>query len=160
MNKRKLMKQQESSTNTIDLTADGISLVSRMVHCLYHGTYEEFDAEDDGHNWKSAHQLHAAMYALGDKYDVALLKNTALVNFNKLTTKAGPRDLQGFIESIPIVYSSTPDSDRGLRKATLDKITATPSQFLHEDVKAPFQKVLFEVPDFSWDLHQYWMSVA
>lgn len=131
-----------------------------MIHCFYHGTYAEFNATDDGHNWKSAHQLHAAMYALGDKYDVTLLKDTALFNFNKLTTKASPRDLQGFIESIPIVYSSTPDSDRALRNAIREKITANPSQFLHEDVKALYQKVLFEVPEFSWDLHQYWMSVA
>lgn len=42
----------------------------------------------------------------------------------------------------------------------LEKIKADPSQFLQEDVKALFQKVLVEVPDFSWDLHQHWMSTT
>ncbi|KAF6218346.1 hypothetical protein HO133_005693 [Letharia lupina] len=149
----------ESSTNTIDLTADGISLVSRMIHCLYHGTYADFDAIEDAQDWKSGYQLHAGMYALGDKYDLSVLKDTALVNF-KLATKAKPKDRLGLIESIPIVYSSTPDSDRNLRDAALVKFKTYPSHFLHNDVKASFQKVLLEVPDFSWDLHQYWMSVA
>ncbi|CAD6583217.1 MAG: hypothetical protein ASARMPRED_001263 [Alectoria sarmentosa] len=148
--------QQESSIDTIDLTADGISLVSRMIHCLYYGTYEDFHKGDDAGDWRSAHQLHAAVYALGDKYDLVELKNIALANFNKLATP----DPRGLIESIPIVYSSTPDSDRSLRNAILEKIKVCPSRFLHEDVKASFQKVLLEVPDFSWDLHQYWMSVA
>lgn len=38
----------------IDLTADEISLVSRMVHCLYHGSYADFDATVDAEDWKSA----------------------------------------------------------------------------------------------------------
>ena len=158
MNTRKLIKQQESSTNTIDLTADGISLVSRMIHCFYYGTYPDFNEEDDGHTWRSAHQLHAAMYALGDKYDVTSLKNRARANFNRPASKVYIWDLQGFIDSIPLVYSSTPDSDRGLRDITVSKIKENPSQYLHEDVKASYRKVLFEVPEFSWDLHQYWMA--
>lgn len=153
------MKQQESSTNTIDLTADGISLVSRMIHCLYHGTYADFDAIVDAQYWKSGHQLHAAMYALGDKYDLTVLKETALVNFDKFDTGSVPNNILGLIQSIPIVYSSTPDSDRNLRNATLDKIVTASSALLDNDVKASFRKVLFEVPDFSWDLHQYWLRL-
>ena len=52
------------------------------------------------------------MYALGDKYDLTLIKETALVHFNKCGATSA---LLGLIESIPIVYSSTPDSDRHLR---------------------------------------------
>ena len=123
-----------------------------MVHCFYHGTYAEFNAIDDAPDWKSAYQLHAAMHALGDKYDVTILKDTALVNFKELTTKS-QSDLLGLVESIPTVYSSTLDSDRNLRDAVLTKVKASPSDFLHEDVKVSFQRVLCEVPDFSWDLH-------
>ena len=83
-----------------------------MVHCLYHGSYDAFDAVIDVETWKSAHQLHAAMYALGDKYDLTLVKEIALVNFNKCEAKP---PLRGLVESIPIVYLSTPDSDRHLR---------------------------------------------
>ena len=106
------MQQQEALTNTINLTDDGLSLVSRMVHCLYYGSYDPFDAVIDSEIWKSAHQLHAAMYALGDKYDLTLLKETALADFNKRGADHSPL---GLLESIPIVYSSTPDSDRRLR---------------------------------------------
>lgn len=172
---RELMKQQESSSNTIDLTADGISLVSRMIHCMYYGTYGNLD-EIAGDvtwycgkkfgwivgdlDWESEHQLHAAMYALGEKFDITGLKDVALVKFEQLATKTKARNLHRFVESIPMVYSSTPDSDRRLRDATIEIIKASPSSFVHKDVKASFQKVISEVPDFSWDLHQCWMSAA
>ncbi len=83
-----------------------------MVHCLYHGNYAAFDAAIDAETWKSAHQLHAAMYALGDKYDLTRIKKIALFYFNKCDAKP---PLRGLVESISIVYSSTPDSDRHLR---------------------------------------------
>ena len=128
-----------------------------MIDCLYNGTYKDF-IETDSHDWKSAHQLHAAMYALGDKFDIAVLKDAALVKFNKHATKYGREDLLQLIECIPLVYSSTPDSDRALRDATIEKIKSRPSRFLNEDVNKSYQKVLIEVPEFSWDLHQYWMT--
>lgn len=118
MNARKLMKGKESTTNTIDLTTDGISVISRMISCLYDGSYADLHAVDDAEYWKSPHQLHAAMYALGDKYDITLLKDTARANFQKIIIVPAdlrsfkPGNLVGFIDSIPIVYSSTPDSDR------------------------------------------------
>ncbi len=130
-----------------------------MIDCLYRGTYADFDATADAQNWKSAHQLHAAMYALGDKYDLALLKDTALANFTKLVEETSSQaDLLGFLESVPIVYSSTPDSDRKLRDITVKKIRDDPRRFLNLDIATIFQKVVFEVPEFSWDLHQYWMN--
>ena len=130
-----------------------------MIDCLYRGTYADFDATADAQNWRSAHQLHAAMYALGDKYDLALLKDTALANFTKLVEETSSQaDLLGFLESVPIVYSSTPDSDRKLRDITVKKIRDDPRRFLNLDIATIFQKVVFEVPEFSWDLHQYWMN--
>ena len=154
---RELMKQQESSSNTIDLTADGISLVSRMIHCMYYGTYEGLDETVGDLQWKSENQLHAAMYALLEKFDITGLKNVAVVKFEQLATKTRVRDLQSFVESIPIVYSSTPDSDRRLRDVAIGIIKASPSSFVR---KRSFKKVISEVPDFGWDLHQCWMSAA
>ena len=158
MNSRKLTTLQEASTNTINLTKDTLNLVARLIDCLYLGTYNDFMAKDDAQYWKSAHQLHAEMFSLGDKYDCAVLKESALAKFKEHTDKNDVQDLLGFIASIPIVYSSTPDSERALRDVAVDKIKAAPNRFLVEEVKAPFQKVVYEVPEFSWDLHQYWMS--
>ena len=130
-----------------------------MIHCLYHGTYEDSPKPDDPLEWKSPHQLHAAMYALGDKYELKVLKDAALVKFNELpTVTANPEDVQALIDSIALIYSSTPDSDRQLRDATVTKIRASPVRFLQRDVSLSFRKVLCEVPDFSWDLHQHWMK--
>lgn len=153
-------QNQESAKNAVNLTEDGTNLVTRMIDCLYSGSYTDFSLEADGQDWKSPHQLHAAMYALGDKWDIAVIKETALLNFNKHAAKFGSSDLLGLIDSIPIVYSSTPDSERTLRDATVDKVKATPLRYLGDDVKEPFQKVLVEVPEFSWDLHRHWMSGA
>ena len=155
---RKLIILQESSTNAINLTEDGLNLVSRMIDCLYRGTYNDFDATADGQSWKSASQLHAAMYALGDKYDMAVLKETALSKYKTHASNTGAQDLLGFLESIAIVYSSTPESERTLRDAATEKIKMNPTRFLKDDVKAAFQKVVMEVPEFSWDLHQHWMT--
>ena len=126
-----------------------------MIHCLYYGTYANFDAAVDD-EWKSAHQLHAAMYALADRWDLAVLKDVALANFSHYGST--PQYLLEFLESIPLVYSSTPDSNRCLRDVTVQKVTRAPHLFLREDIKESFQQAVAEVPDFSWDLHQYWMS--
>ena len=132
--------------------------MSRMMHCLYYGTYAEFGEVFEDANFTSAHQLHAAMYALGDKFEFSGLKDRALANFVQPALINSLQTVRGFIESIPIVYSSTPDSDRRLRDVTVQKIKASPPRFLQEDVKELFQKTLVEVPDLSWDLHQCWMS--
>lgn len=155
---RKLIALQEASTNTIDLTKDPVNLVTRLIECFYLGTYDDFKPEDDVQFWKSAHQLHAEMFSLGDKYDCAVLKEPALVKFKEHTDKNDVQDLLGFIASIPIVYSSTLDSERALRDVVVDKVKGAPRRFLAEDVKVPFRKAVCEVPDFSWDLHLHWMS--
>ena len=128
-----------------------------MIHCLYYGSYAGFDATVDAEDWKSAHQLHAAFYALADKYDIRILRDRAKANFNGLGTY-NPQGLLKLIESIPIVYSSTPDSNRSLRDVTISRVRANASDLLHSDVEAAFQKVLIEVPDFNWDLHLSWIK--
>ena len=113
--------------------------------------------QDDAERWKSAHQLHAEMFSLGDKYDCAVLKESALVKFKEHSNGNGVVTLLGFVISIPIVYSSTPDSERTLRDVVVEKISGEPDRYLLENVKPLFQKVVFEVPEFNWDLHMSWM---
>ena len=131
-----------------------------MIDCLYSGSYTDFTLEADGEDWKSPHQLHAAMYALGDKWDIAVIKETSLLNFTMHAAKFTSVDLLGLIDSIPIIYSSTPESERTLRDAVVDKVKANPPRYLAEDVKEAFQKVVMDAPEFSWDLHRHWMSGA
>ena len=60
---------------------------------------------------------HAQMYALADEYDIKDLKEEALWKFKQaLVAKEGHSDeLQTALATIPLIYSTTPDSDRGLR---------------------------------------------
>ena len=101
---------------------------------IHHGTYAEFNALDDAPDRKTAYQLYAAMYALGDKYDITIPKDSAMVSFKELTTKS-QSDLLGSVESIPTLFSSSLESDRNLRDAMLAKIKASSPNFPHEDVK-------------------------
>lgn len=111
--------------------------MSRLIHCLYYGTYADYDATVDPEEWNSAHHLHAAMYALGDKYDFTVLKDKAKWNFDLVVTKQ-PQDLLNLVHSIPIVYESTPNSDRGLRDIIIRRIILSPSDLLHEKVESAF----------------------
>ena len=74
------------------------------------------------------------MCALGKKYDITVLKYSALVSFEKLTT-GSQSDLPGLAESIPTISSSTLENDRILGDAMLVKMEGSPSDFVHEDVK-------------------------
>lgn len=130
-----------------------------MIHCLYYGSYANYDVTVEGEQWKSACQLHAAMYALGDKYDIAAVKDKAVYSFKMLSTRL-PQHLINLIESAPIVYESTPDSDRSLRTVIVAKAIQSPSKLLDEDVKAAFQRVLIDIPNFNWDIHQYWIDLS
>ena len=55
---------------------------------LHDGTYAELNALDDAPDWKNAYQLYVAMYALGDKYDITVLKYSAMVSFKELITRS------------------------------------------------------------------------
>ena len=95
------------------------------------------------------------MYALGDKYDVTILKDSALVSFKELTTMS-QSDLLGSVESIPTLFSSTLEICvmRCLRRSK----RVLP--FFFTGMSRCHLEVLYEVPDFSWGLHQHCIGVA
>lgn len=57
--------------------------------------------------------MHAKMYALGSKYGIKSLKDVALGKFKEAAMYAWNHG--DFVEAIGIVYSTTPDGDKGLR---------------------------------------------
>lgn len=66
--------------------------------------------------------INAKMYAVADKYDMQGLKKKAELKFKNGLTKiveihAVTRDISQLFTAIPIVYTTTPDSDRALRDA-------------------------------------------
>ena len=69
--------------------------------------------------------LNAQMYSIADKYDILSLKEKAVDKFETaiweiqtlgtMSPQTGASLLDQMIETVPYIYSSTPDSDRCLR---------------------------------------------
>ncbi|KAK4694427.1 hypothetical protein P7C71_g3156, partial [Lecanoromycetidae sp. Uapishka_2] len=91
----------EGETKRIELYGDDPDYVEMMLRYCYSTDYAT----------NSTALNDAKMYAMGDKYDMQNLKLLAEEKFAVSITKS-PDD---FIASIVTVYTSTPDSDRGLR---------------------------------------------
>lgn len=111
---------QEGISKRIELKQQDPHLVTRMLEHLYGFDYSGdkicvADIEESSH--VSELHTHVQMYALGDEYDMKDLKDEALWKFKKaMEAKKGQDDeLECLIEVIPTIYSTTLESDRGLR---------------------------------------------
>lgn len=91
--------------------------------------------------------FHASLYAVAEKYDCSELKNKCESAY--ITALQEDFSVLDFISSIKVVYESTPETDKGLRKWAV---------FVSQGYKAMLQlqpgfRALFTSrPDFSWDL--------
>ncbi|KAH7091558.1 hypothetical protein FB567DRAFT_436379, partial [Paraphoma chrysanthemicola] len=96
--------------------------------------------------------IHAAMYALGDKYQVDGLCNTAKEKFRScLHHHAHSED---FIAATQAVYSTTPDSNRGLRDVV---VSAFRSQFRVDVTQIPgAEEKLDTIDELSFALIKSW----
>lgn len=117
-----------------------------MIEAIYWGDYLygdknvpsaslQFHAKVSGHHslsvWQPcAHAYYAQRYALGDKYDIPLLRDLAKDKF-EFGCKGTP-DAQHLTSAIEELYSSTLSSDRGLRDIAIRTAMAN-SQVLLED---------------------------
>lgn len=85
--------------------------------------------------------LHARVYALGEKYMVEGLKALAIENFSNSARNLWNTD--GFFEAAREVYTSTIDSDRGLRDIVVKVFHDHQERLIHKDDAA---YLLTEVP--------------
>ncbi|RYO37466.1 hypothetical protein AA0111_g2145 [Alternaria arborescens] len=119
---------QEGATAKADLSEDEPEIVKLLVQYLYEGEYD-VTLTDMAHlalpvccpDWASrtkgivASQLlvSAKMYGIGDKYDVPGLKQLALAKFSFACEKYW--ESQQFAPAAHYAFSTTPESDKGLR---------------------------------------------
>ena len=94
------------------------------MYC-YMLSWPEFKMDDsmngfgkEDYQWVSCLDTIVKMYALGDKYDLEGLKREAAEKFATRAPRLyneclGP--IEEFIAVIPLIYTTTPDTDRGLR---------------------------------------------
>lgn len=120
---------KESETQRIELLEEEPSMVYRMLQHLYMQTYtvdlglDRFWSRND--SWaKTRLHVHAQMYSLGDKYDLPGLKKEAARRFNEDIRIPGDSksEILTLLSVVPIVYTTTPDTDRGLRNHVVRQV--------------------------------------
>lgn len=96
-------------------------------------------------------QLHARMFALGDRYDIPGLRGVAVKKYSSRC--AVSLDPLEFLESICDVYGRTPASVRQLRNAIGVSARKILPKILDDEALATvYEKVLDEVPEFTKDM--------
>lgn len=149
---------QESESNTIDLSDDTKCVIYRMVEFLYRGDYQEIDhpnyqtLDRDIVDRSGAHHamLHASMFAVADKYDIAALGDLAKDKFTKAILNI---DNQHYMDVINHVYSTTPESNRGLHDEIGYQTRLRGSTIITDPVlKSRLEEIVSTTPQFAWDL--------
>jgi hypothetical protein len=136
--------------------------LKKMVNFFYSMNYDDEIPEETGDETRppiSLLQLHARMFALGDRYDVPGLRDTAVKKYSSRATVPGvPLEL---LESIYDVYKGTPASVRQLRDAAGILVRKSLPKMLDEAaVATAYEKVLDEVPEFTKELLGIYVKAA
>lgn len=92
--------------------------------------------------------VHAAMYGMGEKYDIPDLKKLSLHNFAH-TLKNTRYSATDFINSIHVAFTTTLDTDQGLRKYVVWEAQRSSTLLAHHP---DFKSVLSTVPEFAYDV--------
>lgn len=99
----------------------------------------------------SSLQLHARMFALGDRFDILGLRDVAVKKYSSRC--AIPLESLELIESIYDVYERTPASVRQPRNAACILLRKNLLKMLDNEAFATvYEKVLIEVPEFTRDM--------
>lgn len=139
--------------------------LQKMVEFFYSAYYEDDiskEIEQGTGRHVSPLQLHARMFALGDRYDVSGLRDLAGKKYyfgSAGSTKS--RSRLKLLESIHDVYAGTPDSIRPLRDiACLLVRKNLPMMLNDKTVATTYDKLIAEIPDFAKDLLGIYVNVS
>lgn len=128
--------------------------LKKMVSFFYSMNYDDEIPEETGCETGppiSLLQLHARMFALGDRYDIPGLRDLAVKKYSSRAAVPGvPLEL---LESIYDVYKGTPASVRQLRDTAGVLVRKNLPKMLDEAaVATAYEEVLTEVPEFMKEL--------
>lgn len=148
---------QEAFSGTYDLSSHQPDMIQLMVDYLYTGDYYiEKDKTDETNTASNPGALstHAIMYALGEEYDIKGLRYLSAQKYSWSLDET--LELDEFLNSIPFVYTLTPDSSRCLRDPALEfarnKLRDAGGQ---SDIRDAFDELLIECPEFLKGLLYY-----
>ena len=148
---------QASDPHHVRLSQEDPHLVERMITFIYTSEYPNPTGEEIVGVFYDVDALaltvHAAMYGLGDCYGIRSLKWVAAGKFKELMQSWYPlvdkslhsSKLLAFVQAIRIVYTTTPEHDRGLRDFVIDQL---PSLFRGLLPLEEFKELADEVPVF------------
>ena len=169
----------------VDLSDHSVADVDRLLVFLYTGDYSDtrtesadaaassntdksdeamssLPANDSSHDSKvdedgpSAPLRNARMYAMGDRYDIAPLKQMAKSRFSVAILTTGL--FSGvWPELLEYVYTSTPDSDRGLRDP-MQELCGLGAEYLLTN--QAIVNLMLEVPTIALDMCKGLLALA
>ena len=130
-----------------------------MVVYIYGSRYRGDDnllkgTRDCDHPYVSALYTHVGMYQMGDKFGIPGLKQHALKRFVEAlealeAKKCICKVVQEMGAVIPLIYETTPQTDRGLRDLVLAWVQRNKNRL---SVAPKFGKVMLETQDFYFEL--------
>lgn len=129
--------------------------LKKMVDFLYSTSYDDEipkqTEQEAGNQSFSLLQLHARMFALGDRYDIPGLRVVAVKKYSsRIVVSWEPLE---FLESIYDVYRRTPPSVRQLRDAAGNLMRKNLRKMLDDKIIAiSYEKVIDELPEFTKDI--------
>ena len=116
---------RESTTSILPLEHDDPATVERMLTFLYTGDYDQCQPHGTDNNGKpfvdAMLMANTLVYSIADKYDIEPLKLLAEDKFlNAVFQSFPPLICKDFQDIVATVFSTTPDTDKGLRSIVTD----------------------------------------
>lgn len=129
--------------------------LKKMVSFFYTTDYDDdlLDVNDrQSQSYTSLFQLHARMFALGDRYDIQGLRDVASKKYSSVFA-SDREDYSKLLESIYYVYEGTPASIKQLRHVACGLMRKAFRQgFKHKDFANLYEKLFVDLPEFTTDL--------
>lgn len=149
------------------MTDEPIFMVEKLLDFLYRGTYTEVIARSPEDEEKRETifrlQLHAKMFALGDKYCIPELCQAALAKYSQITGYDSPEsiiDPLDYLASIPDVFFSAGIKDTTLKDYALGLAKNRLARHLSDkSVRTFYDSVVTQVPEFTIKLLDKYLTI-
>ena len=99
-----------------------------------------------------------AMYAMGDKYDMQLLKDLASIKFKAALGHFDITMTPSLLKAIPVIYNTTLPSDRTLRDAIQPVLKANKTYFRQDEQFMGLVRSAFADSAFTVDVIDAWAN--
>ena len=115
---------EESQSRVIDLKDVEPDIIDHVMSFFYSLDYDDNLRDSSSSTSKKSLMSNALVYAAGDMLGIPELKDLAVVKTLRIFQRTStPCNLAEFSEALRTVWTSTPSSDKSLRKVFLDEFS-------------------------------------